>query len=290
MEIIDFKQTLDRLYETYQSQYISLDPLGIVRKYRDRRDQEIVAFIAALFALGRTDLIRHAVIDVLNRLGPSPYRFLMSFDPYRDQSLFDGFVYRFYRAWDVGLLMWWISQMLREDGSIRQFYLKEYHSGDRDIGPSLSHFVTQLRKMDTEPFYADLNGTKSGARHFLASPAGGSGCKRLNLFLRWMVRRDTLDLGLWQEISPAKLIIPLDTHIARIGRKLGFTQRTTQDWKMAVEITDSLRAFDPNDPVKYDFALCTMGKLIACPEKSGDSHCSYCPVSSFCHSFNDSSS
>ena len=106
--------------------------------------------------------------------------------------------------------------------------------------------------------------------------------KRLNLFLRWMVRKDNLDLGLWQNISPSKLIIPLDVHIARLGPKLGLTNRKSADWKMALEITESLRRFDPADPVRYDFALCKVGMLYHCPDQFEELHCSDCPLAPFC--------
>ena len=159
--------------------------------------------------------------------------------------------------------------------------MKGYEEGDDHIGPSLSRFVRRILALATEPFYPSIS-KGTGIRHFLADPTDGSGCKRLNLFLRWMVRKDGIDLGLWKEVSAAKLIIPLDTHLIRLGTRLGLTTRKSPDWKMAVEITEALRGCDPDDPVKYDFALCTVGKLHACPARPDENRCRDCPVMPCC--------
>lgn len=279
---MDLKATLDALYATYHTDYLSTDPLEIARRYDDPGDQEIVGFIAAALALGRVDPMRKAIQDLLLRIGPSPSRFVEAFDPSRDSAAFDGFVYRFYRNRDVALLVWWLKQILQEASSLRAFFLRQYDETESNIGPSLSRFVRAVLALKTKPLLPSLLPRGSGIRHFLADPSDGSGCKRLNLFLRWMVRRDGLDLGLWQEVSPTKLIIPLDTHVARIGQRIGLTQRTSPDWKMAVEITETLRRFDPNDPVKYDFALCRVGMLHTCPSEPNRSKCEPCPVFRFC--------
>ena len=282
MNTTALKKTLDTLYANYHIDHLSTDPLEIVRRYQDPKDQEIAGFIAASLALGRSDLIKKAVISILNKMGPSPHRFVVHFNPDRDKNAFHGFVYRFYRERDVNLLIWWLHQMIREKGSLKAFFLRGYNKGDEDIGPSLSRFIQAIRGLTTKPFYRSLPPKESGAHHWLTDPANGSGCKRMNLFLRWMVRHDGLDLGLWPEISPSQLIIPLDTHIARIGRRIGLTKRSTPDWKMAMEITESLRKFDPTDPVKYDFALCRVGMLNACPDKGNTATCESCPLFRFC--------
>jgi uncharacterized protein (TIGR02757 family) len=282
MDNPDLKKTLDELYVTYHMDYLSSDPLELVREYKDPRDQELVGFIAALLALGRADLIKNAVRSILERMGGSPHRFIRSFDPSKDGEVFNGFVYRFYRGRNVGLLVWWLKQILQGEGSIKAFFLRRYGESDENIGPSLSRFVRAILKLETEPFYPFLPRRGSGVRHWLADPSDGSGCKRLNLFLRWMVRCDGLDLGLWPEVSSSQLVIPLDTHIARIGRRIGLTKRASPDWKMALEITESLKKFDSQDPVKYDFALCRVGMLNGCPVKPNPVVCSSCPLFLFC--------
>lgn len=276
------RNALEDLYDAYQDDYLAMDPLELVRRYDDPRDQEIAAFVAAGLAIGQYDLIRRAVRGVLDCMQPSPYRFVRDFNPKKQSGLFVDFKYRFYRARDIQLLISWMAQMIREAGSIREFFLDTYSENDPDIGPGLSRFVRSVLALDPAPFYPDIPRKGSGIRHFLADPEDGSACKRLNLFLRWMVRRDALDLGLWPEISTARLVIPLDTHIARFGRYLGLTRRHASGWHMALDITASLRRFDPVDPVKYDFALCTLGKLSDCSDPPNPIACRVCPVFRFC--------
>jgi len=276
------KKTLNKLYQTYHLDYLSTDPLEIVRQYKNPKDQEVVGFIAAAMAFGRVELIKKGIYDILQRMTSSPYQFILNFDPHLHGKLFDNFVYRFYRSRDIGLLIWWIAQTVRKNGSIKSFFLKGYNEKDRDIGSSLSRFVRSLLSLQTEPFYSSVPERGSSIRSFLADPTDGSACKRLNLFLRWMVRQDRLDLGIFREVSPSKLIIPLDTHVARISQRIGLTKRTSPGWAMAVEITETLREFDPNDPVKYDFALCRVGMLNPCPKVPDNEKCSSCPVVRFC--------
>jgi uncharacterized protein (TIGR02757 family) len=259
-----------------------MDPLGLVRRYQGIHDQEIAAFIAAALAVGQYHLIRSAVQAVLNELKPSPYQFIVHFNPEKDGSVFNRFVYRFYRGRDIALLASWMAQMIRTSGSIRSYFLRGYSESDPDIGNALSKFVQSILDFSAKPFYHEVPRKGSGIRHFLADPRDGSACKRLNLFLRWMVRKDKIDLGLWPEISKKQLIIPLDTHICRLGQYLGLTQRTAPGWKMALDITSALKQMDPEDPVKYDFALCTLGKLSECAGHPDDKKCCKCPVSDFC--------
>ena len=259
-----------------------MDPLELVRYYHDPQDQEIAGLIAAFLAIGQVELIRKCVRKVLNLLGNSPCDFVLNYNPKKECHLFNGFHYRFYKGEDLERLIWWMQGILRKEKTIEQFFLKYYDSDDLHIGPSLSRFVRAVLSLESHPFHPVLPDKGYGIRHFFADPQDGSGCKRLNLFLRWMVRKDDLDLGIWRRIHPSKLIIPLDVHIARLGVKLGLTNRKSPDWKMALEITESLRQFDSDDPVKYDFALCKVGMLYHCPDQYKASHCSDCPLASVC--------
>jgi uncharacterized protein (TIGR02757 family) len=276
------KFLLDRLYREYSLDCLSLDPLELVRRYENPADREIAGFIAVCLALGRAELIRKAVTDVLERMGNSPHRFILSYDSRRDSKRFDGFVYRFFRAADLQVLMHWMHRVVLEHGSLGELFLSGYRSSDGDTGPALSRFVRGMLEQEVPASLRPAIDRRSGLRSFLADPADGSACKRLNLYLRWMVRKDALDLGIWTGIPPSKLVIPLDTHIARLGKKLGLTARNAPDWKMAIEITESLRAFDPDDPTKYDFALCTIGKLQACPDPLDRAKCGDCPLILHC--------
>jgi uncharacterized protein (TIGR02757 family) len=155
-----------------------------------------------------------------------------------------------------------VRQMLQA-GSIEAFFLEGYDRSAADVGAALESFSTRALAIDVRAAYGGVPSTP-GVRYFFPKPSAGSGCKRLNLFLRWMVRRDAVDLGVWSHVQPAALIMPLDTHVIRVGRCLRLTRRTSPGWRMAAEITASLRALDPIDPVKYDFSLCHLGMANAC--------------------------
>ncbi len=281
MKPAELKAFLDSLYYRYQNDYLSLDPLEFVHEYPSPEDQEIVAFIAAALAIGRVDLFRKVIQTILKIMQPSPRVYVRRFDPEAWTDL-QGFVYRFYRREDIGLLLSYLKQILDRHDTLETFFLLNYSASQLHTGSALSAFVKGFLQLDPLPFYAQPPAKGQGIRHFLSNPEDGSSCKRLNLFLRWMVRRDNLDLGIWTKVSPAKLIIPVDTHIARISRKLTLTQRKAASWKMALEITEKLKHLDPEDPVKYDFALCTVGKLNACPKEKNDLGCVQCPVKEFC--------
>lgn len=276
---------LNRLYREFDVRYLEMDPLELVRRYDDPKDQEIAGFIAAALALGKYELIRGAVTDVLSRMGPSPYAYVRTFDPAKQADDFSGFTYRFYRARDMGLLASMMGHAVREFGGLEACFLRHDRPGDPDIGAGLSGLVRTLLSCEVRPFYEKLPARGAGIRHFLADPADGSTCKRLNLYLRWMVRPGPLDLGIWTSVSPSRLLIPVDTHIARLAPLLGLARRKSPDWKMASEITESLRRIDPNDPVKYDFALCTIGKLYTCSEDPEKSSCASCPLKGVCRRF-----
>jgi uncharacterized protein (TIGR02757 family) len=272
---IGLKRTLDRLLENHKEQFLESDPLYFVRKYDDPRDQEIAAFVGSCFAIGRADLIRKAVRTVLGRMGPSPCAFVTDTDPGQFPSIYEGFVYRFFKGQDVALLLSGLQKALKRHGTLESFFLEGYDPESPDAGRALSRFVRGLVRFQGNAV------PKPGLRAFLSDPHTGSGCKRLCLFLRWVVRREYPDLGIWKAVSPTKLVIPLDTHVIRLGRKLGLTRRVSPGWKMALEITESLRRMDPDDPVRYDFALCHAGMRQACPQ-DGDDGCEKCVFRTCC--------
>jgi uncharacterized protein (TIGR02757 family) len=172
--------------------------------------------------------------------------------------------------------------MVSEYGTIQSAFIACFRDTDTDIGPALSRFVEKILTTDTKMIYGTSQ-KPAGLLHFFPSPIEGSACKRWNLYLRWMVRpHDGLDFGIWKAIPPSKLIIPLDTHIARISRYLGLTARKTPDWVMAKEITQSLMKIDPNDPLKYDFPLCHLGISGNCPVIQSKVKCGICPLLSAC--------
>ncbi len=252
---------LEELYRLFDLSMISPDPLEVVRRFDRPEDQEIAGLVSASLAYGRAESITDAAVEALRRMGDAPRDFVMGFDPRRDGGRFDGFVYRWTRGSDLSLLAALMQKALLRHGSLGALFAAGHHASDPHTGPALSHFTDTLLGFAQEDLLTDRRRTKTGIRYLLPSPRSGSACKRMNLYVRWMVRREAPDLGLWRSISPARLVMPIDTHVARISRRLGLTSRRQADWKMAEEVTRALRRFDPEDPVKYDFAMCHWGML-----------------------------
>jgi len=170
--------------------------------------------------------------------------------------------------------------MIDRAGSVEGFFLEGYDAGADDIAEALDSFSRRAMALDLKAAYGRVP-KRPGVCYFFPRPSAGSGCKRLNLFLRWMVRRDALDLGVWKRVSPAKLIVPLDTHVIRVGRCLRLTEYTSPGWRMARDITASLRKLDPADPVKYDFSVCHLGMMNACGFSRAQAD-SQCPLRGVC--------
>ncbi len=256
----NLRSYLDRLYATYDLRYLSTSALKIPRRYHQPDDIEVVGFIASCFAYGRVEGFTPAIDALLEALGPHPCQSLVNFDPRQDGDRLRGFAYRFNTATDAVCLLWILRQVLERHGSLRALYLSGYSDRHEDTREALAMFVDQLLDFDPRPVYRK-DRLPYGMIHLLPSPRRGGACKRLHLFLRWMVRRDHIDFGLWPELQPAKLIIPLDTHIARVAQRLRLTRRKSPGLPMALDITENLKRFDAADPVKYDFALCRLGML-----------------------------
>ena len=276
----DLKSLLDRLYAEFNYPDSAADPIQIVRRYRRNDDREIVAFIASALAFGRVASVLQSIERVLAIVGPRPAAFVRHFDPQRDSAAFAGVVHRWTRGPDLVALMWLIRQMLDSAGSIEEFFVEGYDEAADDIEGALNSFSIRALALNLKSAYGRVP-KRPGVCYFFPRPSAGSGCKRLNLFLRWMVRHDALDLGVWSRVPPAKLIVPLDTHVIRVGRCLQLTRYTSPGWKMAHDITASLRRLDQIDPVKYDFALCHLGMMNACGFSRPQAD-SQCPLRGLC--------
>jgi uncharacterized protein (TIGR02757 family) len=234
-----------------------------VRRYEAAEDREVVGFCAAALAFGRVASVLQSIESLLAVMGTRPAAFVRSFEPARDRTAIDPLVHRWIRGRDLVALLLVLQRMLRESGSIEQFFVAGDDPSAPDIGPALDAFSTRALQTDLKAAYGRMP-KRPGVCYFFPRPSAGSACKRLNLFLRWMVRSDAIDLGVWTGVSPARLIIPLDTHVIRLGRCLRLTRYVSPGWKMAAEITSSLRALDHADPVRYDFSLCHVGMMNAC--------------------------
>lgn len=275
------KARLDALYDTFDLAFLATDPLEFVHKYESKEDREIVGLVSASLAYGRVDTIKKSIAKVMEAAGPRPYKFTRRFDPVKGKALFDGFVHRFNDGDDMACLFWYARQMIEDSGSIGEFFQKGYSSAHRNVKEALTAFSNGVLSLDSSVIFGK-KGPSKGVRFFFPSPVDGSPCKRLNLYLRWMVRSDKLDFGQWKGVDPAKLVIPLDTHIARISRNIGLTERSSASWKMAEEITEALKALDAADPVKYDFALCRLGILDRCPRNADAEKCERCLIRELC--------
>ena len=284
MDSRKLKAQLERLYRTFDLAFLASDPLEFVHRYSAPEDREIAGLIASSLAYGKVAGIKRSVARVLGAMGPSPYRFTKRFDPRRHREAFKGFVHRFNNGDDMACLLWFARQMIEEKGSIGGFFEKGYSKKDVNIKRALSAFSEGALSLDSSAIYGrKALAPKAGVRFFFPNPRDGSPCKRLNLYLRWMVRRgDRLDFGIWKGVDPAGLVIPLDTHVARISRNIGLSKRTSPDWRMAEEVTEALKRLDPKDPIKYDFAICRLGILDRCPKKSDRSKCSSCLIAGIC--------
>jgi uncharacterized protein (TIGR02757 family) len=272
---------LDRLYQDYNREDSATDPVQIVRRYTNPADQEIVGFCAAALAFGRVASVLNSVETVARAMGPAPAEYIRRFDPDAGHPELRAMVHRWIRGVDVVALLWLLHQMVDRSGSIEGFFLDGYDRAAVDIGDALDGFSRRAMALDLRAVYGRRVPKQRGVGYFFPRPSAGSGCKRLNLFLRWMVRRDQVDLGAWSGAKPSQLIVPLDTHVIRLGRCLGLTRYTSPGWKMAAEITASLRAIDPVDPVRFDFSLCHVGMMNACGfgRRQGDAQC---PLKGIC--------
>lgn len=277
------KQALDRLYEGRSQQHLANDPLSFCHRYPDPADREIAALVASCFAYGAVKVIRGSLENIFSEMGRSPRRYVERFDPRQGMQVFAGFKHRFNNGHDLAALVLAMQRMLVESGSIEAFFLRFHGQSAKTVQAGLTGFVSAIMAFDYRPvFGAGGLPEKASFRFLFPSPAAGSACKRLCMFLRWLVRPDDgIDLGLWQGVRPGQLVIPVDRHIERISRLIGLTSRRIPDWRMACEITESLRKFDPDDPVKYDFSLCHLGISEGCDGLSGAA-CGNCMVRGYC--------
>jgi uncharacterized protein (TIGR02757 family) len=283
------KSQLDALAAAFTPEQIAPDPLEFPRAYADRADQEAAAFVASALAYGNVKAIKASVAEALRRMGPSPAAFVRRFDPARDARAFDGFVHRFNRGEDLAALCLVLRRLAETYGSLEAAFLAHDEPAAPDVRPALTGFTTAALGVDPWPLYGGARRfpDTAGVRFFFASPSGGSACKRLNLFLRWVARpADGIDLGLWRRVSPSRLVIPLDTHVARIARYIGLTRRTSPSWLMASEVTAHLRRLEPADPVRYDFAICRLGILARCPRRRDAARCAPCLLRPVCRFYN----
>jgi uncharacterized protein (TIGR02757 family) len=259
--LVRIKEVLENLYDRYNHRScIKPDPLQFVYRYSSRADMEIAALLAAVLAYGRVEQIEKDLFGLFALMGDSPFEFVSSFNQSSRRKL-RNFRHRFTTGDDISDLLELLKRVLREKTSLEDFFLAGYSRNDKNIILALSRFCESLLQMYTRTHKRPAS---RGLRYLLAGPAGGSACKRLNLFLRWMVRKDSVDTGLWNRIDKAKLVVPVDVHMGRLCRLLGFYDHKTASLAAALKITESFAVLEPADPVKYDFALSRIGIVQDC--------------------------
>ncbi len=255
------------------------DPILNAHRYSDSRDQEIAAFISACFAYGSVKPMNKALLTILEPLGSSPYNAIKFSDNF---EYLKGFYYRFHRSEHVIILLKTIQKILQVFDTFEKYAFQFYQNGNLEL--FLNEFSNDLRLR----LLSDVKSNPSlerGLKFFVNSPQDGSACKRMNMFLRWMSRKDEIDLGLWKWLNPKNLIIPVDTHISHISYFLELRKGKldrSPNWKMALEITDSLRKMNPDDPISYDFALTRLGILKLCKKKYIKNICIECALNPIC--------
>ena len=272
------RNVLEILYERYnRRELISPDPLQFLYRYSKPSDIEITAFLASTLAYGRVQQIEKSLDSLLGRMGDSPYEFVLNFDKNKRRAL-KNFKHRFTTGDDISDLLTLFRAVISRHRSIEHYFVGGYKASDKNIIPALSTFCNSL----LDKYAAGHKGQATrGLKYLLVSPDGGSACKRLNLFLRWMVRKDDVDPGLWKSVDKTKLIVPIDVHMSRLCKILGLYDRRGVSLSAAVEITESFAEIEPADPVKYDFALSRIGILENCNGQLRKD-CELCELFGFC--------
>ena len=248
-------EDLEELYRSYNRRdLVHPDPVELLYPFPDVREREMAGILASSLAYGNVRQIVRNARDALERMSPAPRVFLERSGPAEVRKAFRGFKHRFTTGGELSRFLEGLRRVIGMHGSLESCFMSHFHREDDTILPALRLFVEEIRR-----------GCGGPVRSLAPSPADGSACKRLNLFMRWMVRRDEVDPGGWNGVSPSKLVIPLDTHMHRTGLAMGLTRRRSADLRTALEITAAFRAISPEDPVRYDFALTRLGILKKSP-------------------------
>ena len=248
--MIDLKSELDELVDKYETlDFIKNDPVGFLHNYSSKQDIEIAGLVASSLAYGKREAFIEKLKFIFSVLGKNPYLFCINLDKNYLRQIFENFKYRFNTGDDICMLLESLFCFYNEFDSFDDFLLDKLVGKEEKAKLAVNMISTQICG----------NSQSKSFKYMFPNPQTGSACKRLNLFLKWMVRKPPVDRGIWNSLEPKDLIIPLDVHVAKVSRKLGLTTRKTNDWQTAEEITAKLRCFSPDDPIRYDFALFDIG-------------------------------
>lgn len=234
------KQELDKLVKQYETvDFIKDDPIQIPHKFETEEDITISAFVTSCFAYGNRKVFIQKLSELFNKIDNKPYEYVLNFDP----ILLENFSYRFSKDTDIICFFSKLHELYKNGSSIKKLFKQNFNGN-----------IQQMMQNVCNYFYNDCSLTQ-GYCHLFPNPQKGCAMKRVSMFLRWMVRKPPVDFGIWDFISKSELVIPLDTHVARMSRKLDLLKRNSNDFKAVIELTQCLKQFDYDDPVKYDFAL-----------------------------------
>jgi uncharacterized protein (TIGR02757 family) len=243
---------LEQKAEQYNKpDFIPFDPISIPHRFSLKQDIEIMGFWAAVLAWGQRKTIISKCLELAALMDHAPYDFILNHEE-SDLKSFLHFKHRTFNATDTLYFLHFFQQYYRQHDSLEHAFSRHLNLRDATVENALSGF---------HDLFCDSEHFPSRTRKHIATPRRKSSCKRLNMFLRWMVRKDDrgVDFGIWNTINPSQLVCPCDVHVDRVGRLLGLIRRPVTDWQTAVELTASLKLIDPSDPVKYDFALFGLG-------------------------------
>ncbi|PEN15325.1 TIGR02757 family protein [Longibacter salinarum] len=251
-QLADLKSYLDSLVDRYERpEFIPDDPISVPHAFDDPRDQEVIGLYAALLAWGRRETVLNKMEDLCERMDFRPYAFVRDFDAVRDRAALDGFVHRTFQPIDAFWFTKNLSAALARHETVEGIFADHLAPSADHAGPAIQGFSTTIMSMNDR--------TPQRLQKHLARPNAGSACKRLNMYLRWMVRPGPVDLGIWSRIQPEQLLLPLDVHAGRQARALGFVERKSNDWKAVRRLTSACRLLTPDDPARYDFAFFGVG-------------------------------
>lgn len=250
VEIKKLKRKLEYHYKAFDKNNIYPDPICFPNKYKNYHDIEASAFISSIFAYGNIKQIMNVLEQIDNSFQNKPYEFIINYDGFFKKN--HSIIYRFFSTEDINNLFYGLRKIYSNYFSLKDLFLLYYFPSE-NLKETISFFSKNILKIMGE------KNNSNGINFMFPDPAKGSTCKRMNMFLRWMIRKDEIDFGLWKEFSPSELVIPVDTHIAKISKEIGLTKLQVANWKMAEDITNKLKLISPSDPVKYDFALCHLG-------------------------------
>lgn len=242
------KIKLEELAKKYETEdFIKDDPVQFPHRFAKSEDIEIAAFISSIFAFGSRKIFIKKLDDLFKIMNNQPHNFVINFDP----KTLKGFNYRFAKDFDIIEVFQILNKLYKEDKGLKDLF---------EYGYRLNNSILPMLQTAADYFYSNVkNEVGMGFYHLIPNPKNGGAMKRMNMFLRWMVRKPPVDLGIWDFIPTSELLIPLDTHVSRLSREMGLLKGSRDNFKAVLELTENLRKFDPQDPVKFDFAMFGLG-------------------------------